>query len=398
MTRRTARTYVGVRDHALAREALTRIIGDMISWPAERTDVIVVGAGIIGLATTFELMQRGIQVRCIEKGVVGAGQSAGETRLFRHQHDSDELVDLAVHARSLWQRWEATFNVELVGTDGALLADTEGLKTMADRLSGRGVDCVVVDRAEQQALFPHLSPPSDVALYDRRGGAIRADAAIEMLRRAVEDHVVRAEVFGIEAMTEDRATVATSEGTVEASAVLVCAGADTPRLASALDIEIPVRRRWHVCPTFTIQEGFGAGMCWQDRTGAHGDRAYGSPCVQSRGFALALAEPDADLPFNPTGYSPEAGKVPAMVRRIEHYVERALPGIAPRARAVRLCLVASLPSGSDSFAAWRRGPILFFAGHSLFKMAPAIGELLADAAQSRAFHSLLVPDPADLGG
>jgi sarcosine oxidase len=36
----------------------------------------------------------------------GSGQSAGATRLFRHWHESDGLVSLAVLARKGWVRWQ----------------------------------------------------------------------------------------------------------------------------------------------------------------------------------------------------------------------------------------------------------------------------------------------------
>ena len=51
-------------------------------------DVVVVGAGICGLATAFELRQRGLRVEVVEAEGVGAGQSAGEARIRDEADDS----------------------------------------------------------------------------------------------------------------------------------------------------------------------------------------------------------------------------------------------------------------------------------------------------------------------
>jgi sarcosine oxidase len=42
------------------------------------------------------------------------------------------------------------------------------------------------------------------------------------------------------------------------------------------------------------------------------------------------------------------------------------------------CWVTELSWGPDGVAAWQAGPIIFVAGHNLFKLAPVLGRLLAE--------------------
>ena len=42
----------------------------------EAVDVVVIGAGIVGVSTAYELARRGISVALLEKGFVGAEQSS----------------------------------------------------------------------------------------------------------------------------------------------------------------------------------------------------------------------------------------------------------------------------------------------------------------------------------
>ena len=82
----------------LATKSSDRTLGDM--------DVAVVGAGIVGLATAYELVRGGATVTVYERGEPGNGQSGGDSRIFRHAHDDPRLIAFAVEARAIWREWE----------------------------------------------------------------------------------------------------------------------------------------------------------------------------------------------------------------------------------------------------------------------------------------------------
>jgi glycine/D-amino acid oxidase-like deaminating enzyme len=68
---------------------LRRISGE---WEAALYKMIVIiGAGICGLATAYELSRRGAQAIVIERGEPFAEQSAGLARIFRIAHQRPEL-------------------------------------------------------------------------------------------------------------------------------------------------------------------------------------------------------------------------------------------------------------------------------------------------------------------
>ena len=86
-----------------------------------RIDVAVVGGGICGLSVAYALGRRGVDCRVFEAAVPGSGQSAGRTRVFRHGHDDERLVPLAVAARAEWERLEDELGVRLLGRQGVLI-------------------------------------------------------------------------------------------------------------------------------------------------------------------------------------------------------------------------------------------------------------------------------------
>lgn len=299
-------------------------------------NVGVVGAGIVGLATAYELARRGATVTVYERGVPGNGQSGGDSRIFRHGHDDPALVDFAVEARAIWREWEARFGVELVAPVGAVAVGSAVEHRLALLLEA-GVRARAVEAA---AALPILAPRDEPAMLDEDGGVIRTRAAIGALAGAVEDRLVADEVVEVLPSGEVRAG-----GSMRRfDRVVVCAGRDTPALAA--DLEIPVRVSTHTRFTF---RGPADLPCLQDLVaGAYGDPVPG-------GYAVGLGDEAATTA----------------------YVAERLPGLDPRPVDSRTCWVTELPDGHDAFDVWEHEAVVFVAGNNLFKHAPALGRRLA---------------------
>ena len=349
-------------------------------------DLIVVGAGVVGLATALAAQDRGLTVRCIEVARPGAGQSAGLTRIFRHRHDSAALVDLAVRARRAWSAWEKRFGRTLVGGEGVLVTGPD-LADHARRFAEAGVEHDVADPDGQRRALPALAPPGTGALLDARGGAIRAAAAVDELSRALGDAIVLAEVLGLHP-DDGGAVVETSEGMWRARHVVLCAGAGTQRLARGVGLELPVSHGCTLRATFAIRDPGDAPRlaCLLDR-----DRgAYGSQCEGGPAYAVGLHTSEVALPDAAAPIPAAMAQGPALAAT-SRYVARALPGLHPEPIGVRLCRTTRLAWSDDAFAAWRQGPVTAFAGNNAFKFAPLLGPLLVEAAVSGAMGPELSP-------
>lgn len=76
-------------------------VSNSASFPKE-VDVVVIGGGIIGTATAYELAKRGVSVALLEKGVIGGEQSSRNWGWVRQQNR--DLYELPMAMNSL-QRW-----------------------------------------------------------------------------------------------------------------------------------------------------------------------------------------------------------------------------------------------------------------------------------------------------
>jgi glycine/D-amino acid oxidase-like deaminating enzyme len=94
-------------------------------------DVVVIGGGIIGASTAYELARRGISVALIEKGVVGGEQSGRNWGWVRQQNR--DLVELPLAMRSLqrWSELKDEIQIDLGFRREGILYATNNIKDIA---------------------------------------------------------------------------------------------------------------------------------------------------------------------------------------------------------------------------------------------------------------------------
>lgn len=357
---------------------------------APPTDVGVVGAGIVGLATAKALADRGATVTIYERGLPGNAQSGGASRVFRHAHDDRRLIAAARDSRATWDVWADELGVRTVSEDGAITIGPAVDAKLALLSSVGGVAAHRIDADELGRLLPLLADYDGPAFVDPRGGAIRTTAAIDALVRVLRPSLVADEVLQLRPVADGRAEVRAGGGTARHDHVVVCAGRGTPALARGVGLDLPVRQATHVRLTFAPHDGPAPqAACLQDGSGSFGETGiYAAPTPGGRGYAVGLSDVAG---VRDDGTIVDADALRVLAARARTYVERALPGLDPRPVDVRHCWVTELPWGSDGLAAWTMPGLTFVAGHNLFKLAPWLGRLLADRALGADLDARLDP-------
>lgn len=350
-------------------------------------DVIVIGGGVIGLSTAYELKKDGADVLCLEgQESFGQAQSVGVSRIFRHWHDHPDLIELAQLSRARWSEWESDLGQNLVLNTGQIVrADSRWIEAMTTGLSRVGVSAEVISSeraAELMSLLTIRSIGGKRAkhLWLPESGAIKARETLKALSNAIGDRLLTSRT-----VTEIHATSggftltspSSPERDFQCEQLLIAAGAQTRALAAQLGINVPVSESWHARLTFLIKPDAhrpeAAQPCFSDHSGKHGETAYGLPIGRTH-YAVGLTSE------RPISDPSDLTQQERSFKKIRRYVSRALPGLESKERQSVLCLASQLDQrGADDLDLYSdsTGMALAVAGGNLFKFAPVLGHQLA---------------------
>ena len=201
-------------------------------------DVVIVGAGVHGLATAYYLGSRhGVRrVALLEKGYLGSGNSGRNTAIIRSNYRTPEGIPFYQASVKLYQElsrelgWNMLFSqcghLTLGHTDSAV----NGLRVRAENNQVLGVDSRMIFPDEISRLVPAMELsdrsrfPILAALYHPPGGIIRHDAVVWGYARAcdrmgIEIHTFT-EVTGMRVENGKVRSVLTNRGEVAAGAVV----------------------------------------------------------------------------------------------------------------------------------------------------------------------------------
>ncbi|MBN8866907.1 MAG: FAD-binding oxidoreductase [Solirubrobacterales bacterium] len=340
--------------------------------------VAVIGAGVVGLATAWALERRGLHCSVFEQGAPGGGQSAGESRIFRHAHRDPRQFELALRARRDWRDWEEAFGVQLISPDGSMVLGEDAVSRLERYADEPGIEVRELTPEEIREVLPPMDRFDGPAMIDETAGAIRTRLALANLIRAVGTNLIPERVEAVLPRITGGVEVVTENGSRTFDSAVVCAGRGTSFLAEASGVPIPVTDRAHVRLCFPVD---GAGRerrlaCFQDSSGFWGeDAGYGSAVRGNREYTVGLA---VSASMDATA----ADSLDDLTARTLDYARRAMPGLSPWPAQALHCWVTELPWAPDGLAIWQSADTFFVAGHNLFKLAPVLGRALARSVAS----------------
>jgi glycine/D-amino acid oxidase-like deaminating enzyme len=212
-------------------------------------DVVVIGAGVIGITTAWFLHAAGASVLVCEKGVVAGEQSSRNWGWIRQQARDAAEVPIAIDSVNLWEQLAREVGEDIGFKRGGIvyaartereLARFARWLPIAERhqldtrmLTASEVDALIDDKPGQWAggmvtasdarAEPAKAVPALARAVHARGVAIREYCAVRSL------DVAGGRVVG----------VVTERGRMRASAVVCAAGAWSTRFLGNLDVDLP---------------------------------------------------------------------------------------------------------------------------------------------------------------
>lgn len=373
-------------------------------------DVIVVGAGSMGMSAGYYLARKGLRTLLIDAfdPPHREGSHHGEPRLIRHAYSGDPVyTELAVRAHRLWNEVEELTGTRLLEPSGVLNIADRTIYSFKERIAqseALGVRTEWLDAAEIRARWPELTiPDSFEAMYEPDAGYLYSERCVEAYRKLalaqgaelltyaiVRDLKVHSGAGGV--------TVYTADDKFHAGAVLLTAGAWFSTLAPF--VNLPIRSVRKVVGWFeTTGPGFDAGRFPGFTLGTPEGGYYGFPNIGGAG--VKIGRHDGGIPWTPGETLAPFGSRPEDEADFRRVLSAYMPGAAGRLKQGAVCKYEMSPDEDFIIDRHPEHPQVWvaggFSGHG-FKFASVIGERLADLVEKGKTDDSLRPFALDRFG
>jgi sarcosine oxidase len=355
-------------------------------------DVIVVGGGVMGCATAYQLAKRGRRVLLLEQFAIGheRGSSHGHSRIIRLAYDALDYVRLAQAAYPLWRALEQEAGAELMLTSGGLdfaRPGTASFEATRDTLLMAGVIFEQLDRDAIAERFPQFQLPEDtIGIYQPDAGILNADLCVATLaaearRRGAALH--QNEPARHLAAAGDGVEVRTAAASYTADRLVVTAGSWARPLLCQLGLDLPLVVTQEQVGFFAPRDPqlFRPGRFpifihhIADSTSTYGFPIYGLPAVKVAyhhgGAAVAPESEDRTLDS-------------AQLEALRTYLVRWIPQAAGEQIFAQTCRYTNTPDQHFIIDRHPAHPQIVIgspcSGHG-FKFGVLIGAILADLAE-----------------
>ena len=216
-------------------------------------DVIIIGAGFLGLSSAYQLSKLGLRTLVLDAGTIGSGTSAscsGRAQVCEGHLDSLNIQlirDGLIRHNNLEEELGSNYDWRKIGL--FLLIKNDVLwnhwKERSSTLTKVGIPSEVVDRKVLQKAEPELNTTGLIgAVYTTEGmlNPLKFSLAYAYAaKRLGVDILGNAQVTSLQVENNKIRTVNTNKGTFKCDKLAVMAGAWVPEITRMVGIELPVR-------------------------------------------------------------------------------------------------------------------------------------------------------------
>jgi glycine/D-amino acid oxidase-like deaminating enzyme len=215
----------------------------------ERTDVVIVGGGIIGVCTALFLAEKGIAVVLCEKGAIGGEQSSRNWGWCRTMGRDASEIPLAMESLRLWREMNRRTNRETGFRQAGILylcqtqAEIAAQEAWLGQASQYQVDAHVLKGSALESVMPGAGGSFIAGMHTPSDGKAEPALAAPAMAEAARDH--HAQIFtntavrGIERTGGRVSGVVTERGRIACQSVVLAGGAWSRLFAGNAGLDLP---------------------------------------------------------------------------------------------------------------------------------------------------------------
>jgi sarcosine oxidase subunit beta len=235
-----------------------------------RADVVIIGAGIVGASTAYNLAKLGVKdVVILDRGTLCGGSTGSCGAGIRAQWGSEMNCRLAIAAIDIFEQLDDELGLPVGLNQGGYLLvayseeEFETLKTAMALQNKLGIKSKVVSLEEAREICPALDASDAVGFtfHARDGHAdpfLTTFAYVEAAKRLGVSFYRKTECIGIKVEGDRVRGVSTTKGEIDADIVINCSGAYSHVVAKMAGVDIP---NWGERHEIMITEPVAPGVC-----------------------------------------------------------------------------------------------------------------------------------------
>jgi glycine/D-amino acid oxidase-like deaminating enzyme len=215
----------------------------------ERTEVVIIGGGIIGVSTALYLAEKGIAVALCEKGRIGGEQSSRNWGWCRTMGRDESEIPLAMESLRLWRDMNRRTNRETGFRQAGIMylsqtqAEIAAQEAWLGQASQYQVDAHLLKGRALEAAMPGASGSFIAGLHTPSDGKAEPALAAPAIAEAARDHgaqlFTNTAVRGIERTRGRISGVVTERGRVACQSVVLAGGAWSRLFAGNAGLDLP---------------------------------------------------------------------------------------------------------------------------------------------------------------
>jgi N-methyl-L-tryptophan oxidase len=349
-------------------------------------DVIIIGAGSVGMASGYFLAKQGTKTLLIDAWDPPHtnGSHHGDTRIIRHAYgEGKEYIPLALRAQQLWNELANETGEKVFEPTGVLAVgapESPFIKEMMAGAKNHSLPLHVLQAKEISRRWPGITIPEEyIGCLEPQAGVLFSEVCIRTYReRAVSFGAVLKTGTPVLAIEREAGgvSVRTKEDTYHGDMVVVSAGAWAGKLLADLRLPLtPVRKTvaWFKSDERLYDSRLFPAFFFDFPT----EQYYGFPSFSGGG--VKVGRHDGGQKVDPDRIDRTFGIYPEDEGDLRRFLERTMPQAAGKRLRGSVCIYTRTP---DEHFIIDRHPeneqILIAAGltgHG-FKFASALGEAL----------------------
>ncbi|MFC4402261.1 N-methyl-L-tryptophan oxidase [Gracilibacillus xinjiangensis] len=353
-------------------------------------EVIIIGAGSMGMAAGYYLAKQGKRVLLVDKYSPPHtfGSHHGETRIIRHAYgEGESYVEMALRSQQLWKELEDISGEDIFLPTGVINVGESDSPFIQNVLKSSksyklNVEKLTADEINQR--WSGFNVPDEyIGCYELDSGVLMSENCIRAFKKLALEHgaeiVSDANITAI-SIENNSVTVKANQQNYTAKSLILTAGAGTRKLLPQIGLELPLQELRTTFSWFETGENLDQyhstnfpAFSFLSPIGTY----YGFPSIHGAGVKIGRHDSgtprDMDKPIDPFGTS-DADRAD-----VSNFAKQYMPDLGEH-KVGKACTYTNTPDEDfiiDKHPEHDHVVIACgFSGHG-FKFSSAVGEILS---------------------